>query len=253
MTAIFGLLSGFALIFIAMSIGGSPAAYVNAAGLLIVLAGTAAVTAISFSLTELSEAPRTLWRLFSQPSDDPTLAALEVIQLAERNRPKSLLELEEEIPNQSDQPLFANALQLLVDGSQSDEVENLVNREAGTIASRNLKSVDILRRAGEVAPAMGLIGTLLGLVRMLQMLDDPSQIGPAMAVALLTTFYGAILAHMVFIPLAARADRLTEEESLVNSVYALGAASIGRKENPRKLEILINTILPPAKKVSYFD
>ncbi len=253
MTAIVGLLSAFGIIFVAMSIGGSPAAYVNAAGLLIVVLGTAAVTAISFTAEEISQAPKTLWRLFSQPPHDPTLAALEVIQLAERARPRNMLELQKEIPALRDQPLLANALEMLVDGSKSEEVESLVTQEASTIAVRNQKSVDVLRRAGEVSPAMGLIGTLLGLVRMLQNLDNPSQIGPAMAIALLTTFYGAILAHMVFIPLAARADRLTSEESLVNMVYAFGASSIGKKENPRRLELLINTILPQEKKVSYFD
>ncbi len=126
-------------------------------------------------------------------------------------------------------------------------------REAGTISARNMRSVDILRRAGDVAPAMGLIGTLIGLVQMLGSLNDPRTIGPAMAIALLTTFYGAILAHMVFLPLAARADRMSEEEALSNSVYTLGVASIGRKENPRRLEVIVNALLPPEQKVNFFE
>ena len=119
-------------------------------------------------------------------------------------------------------------------------------------ATRHRCTADILRRAGEVAPAMGLIGTLLGLVQLLGRLSDPSAIGPAMAVALLTTFYGAILAHMVFLPFAAKADRSRETEQLVNSVYTLGASSIGRKENPRRLEVALNALLPPNKQVQYF-
>jgi len=100
---------------------------------------------------------------------------------------------------------------------------------------------------------MGLIGTLIGLVQMLGNLDDPSTIGPAMAVALLTTFYGAVLANMVFSPMASKLERNSTEEAMVNTVYMMGAASIGRQENPRRLEMLLNSILPPSKRVQYFD
>ena len=100
---------------------------------------------------------------------------------------------------------------------------------------------------------MGLIGTLVGLVQMLGNLDDPSAIGPAMAVALLTTFYGAILANMVFLPLANKLDRNSGAEAMVKQIYAIGAASIGRQENPRRLELTFNTILPPGEQVKHFD
>ena len=100
---------------------------------------------------------------------------------------------------------------------------------------------------------MGLIGTLIGLVQMLGNLEDPSSIGPAMAVALLTTFYGAVLANMFFLPLANKLERNSLVEHRVNHIYALGAASISRQENPRRLELLLNTILPPAQRVNYFD
>ena len=106
---------------------------------------------------------------------------------------------------------------------------------------------------GEFSPAMGLIGTLIGLVQMLGNLGDPSTIGPAMAVALLTTFYGAVLANMVFLPLASKLERNSKEEALVSNIYLMGAASIGRQENPRRLEMLINSLLPPSQRVRYFD
>jgi chemotaxis protein MotA len=91
------------------------------------------------------------------------------------------------------------------------------------------------------------------LVQMLGNLDDPSTIGPSMAVALLTTFYGAVLANMLFHPLATKLERNSETEAQVNRIYMMGAASIGRQENPRRLEMMINTILSPAERVSYFD
>ena len=118
---------------------------------------------------------------------------------------------------------------------------------------RHVKSTGVLRKAAEFAPAMGLIGTLIGLVQMLGNLQDPSTIGPAMAVALLTTFYGAVLANMVFMPLASKLERNSAEEMLIYNLYTMGATSIGRQENPRRLEMLLNSVLPPAKRVKYFD
>ncbi len=100
---------------------------------------------------------------------------------------------------------------------------------------------------------MGLIGTLVGLIQMLGNLEDPSPIGPAMAVALLTTFYGAILANMVFTPLASKLERNSSEETLINRLYVMAPASIGRQENPRRLEMLLNTILPLGNRVEYFN
>ena len=100
---------------------------------------------------------------------------------------------------------------------------------------------------------MGLIGTLVGLVQMLGRLDDPSTIGPAMAVALLTTFYGAILANVVLAPLASKLDRNSREEILVKNIYLMAATSISRQENPRRLEMLLNSVLPPSKRVQFFD
>lgn len=253
MSSLIGLLSGFVLIFIATLIGGTPAAFVNSAGILVVILGTFAVTAISFTWAELADTPRSMWSILFQSHADPADAAYTVIQLAERARRDGVLELEKVLPALDNEPFLTKAVELVIDGSTAEEVEQILQREAGAVSGRHLRSIDVLRRAGEVSPAMGLIGTLIGLVQMLGNLDDPTTIGPAMAVALLTTFYGAILAHMVFIPLAAKAERNSTDESLLNSVYTLGLTSISRQENPRRLEMLINTVLPPAKKVAYFE
>lgn len=100
---------------------------------------------------------------------------------------------------------------------------------------------------------MGLIGTLVGLVQLLGRLDDPQKIGASMAVALLTTFYGAVLANMVLSPLAVKLERNAADEELVCLVYLMSAVSICRQENPRRLELLVNSVLPPSMRVSYFD
>lgn len=253
MTALIGLLSGFGLIITALWLGGAPAGFVSLGGVIIVVFGTISITAVSFSWRDLFNTPVTIWHIIFHKQSDPTAAAQTVMQLSERARRDSILVLEQLMPALESEPFLAKAVGLIVDGTKPEEVEQIMQREAGTVQSRYEKSVDILRRAGEIAPAMGLIGTLIGLVQMLGRLEDPSTIGPSMSLALLTTFYGAVMAHMVFIPLAAKAERNSADEALLNSVYALGVASIGRQENPRRLEMLINSLLPPEKKISYYE
>jgi len=142
---------------------------------------------------------------------------------------------------------------MIVDGSPVNEVSSILERDLEASVSRNHASVKVLRRGAEFAPAMGLIGTLIGLVTMLGNLDDPSTIGPSMAVALLTTFYGALLANLLFLPLAAKLETNSILEENVSNMYLLGVSSIGRQENPRRLEMLLNSSLPPSDKVRFFD
>jgi chemotaxis protein MotA len=138
-----------------------------------------------------------------------------------------------------------------VDGIAVTEVERMLEDERRATVQRRLDSAEILRRAADIAPAMGLIGTLVGLVQMLGQLNDPSAIGPAMAVALLTTFYGAVLGTMVLAPLAAKLERVSSDERDLLAIYAAGAAAIGRKDHPRQVEHTLNALLPEAERVQY--
>lgn len=250
---LFGVCGAFLVIGIAMAASGSASSFVDFPALLIVVAGTFLVTTISFSLAEIARAQGVMLRALFYHTEAPGTAALRILGLASEARQHGIFKLQSHMPGLRHNRFLQQALLLLVDGTPTDEVDRVLTRELQATAQRHQRSAGILRRAGEVAPAMGLIGTLVGLVQMLGNLDDPSAIGPAMAVALLTTFYGAILANMVFLPIASKLERNSEAEALVNQIYALGAASISRQENPRRLETLLNTILPPAERVGYFD
>lgn len=253
MSTILGMLTAFLLVAGAIWLGGSPWAFINLQGVMIVVLGTFAVTAISFRFQEMMTLPRNIWVLLRHSQRDPAEEAVKMMKIAvEARKQNDILLLERLLPKLKDTPFLMKAMQLVVDGTDTDEIEQILRREASTASARHMRSVDFLRRAGDVAPAMGLIGTLIGLVRMLGNLDNPSEIGPAMAVALLTTFYGAVMAHLVFIPLAAKTEHCTDEEALVNNLYSMGATSIRRKENPRRLEMLLNTVLPPAKRIKFF-
>lgn len=248
-----GLVIGFALVISAIVLGGSPGAFVDAPSVLIVIGGTLAITTVCFALGEMLGAWKVILKTIFHTSRNPADAAMQVLQLAEIARKGGVLSLQGQLDALQSEQFLWKGLSLVVDGTPAEEVEVIMKRDVNATITRHTKSASILRKAGDIAPAMGLIGTLIGLVQMLGNLDDPSTIGPSMAVALLTTFYGAILANMVFNPLAAKLERNSAEEELLNQVYMMGATSIGRQENPRRLEMLLNSILPPSKRVSYFD
>lgn len=248
-----GLASGFALLSAAIVMGGAPGSFIDIPSVLIVVGGTFAVVLTCFSFGEVLRSGKVVLRTVFYSSRDPSAAALQVLQIAELARRQGVLSLQTALGELESVPFLHKGISMVVDGTPGEEVENILRRDMNATLQRHAKSTGVLRKAAELSPAMGLIGTLIGLVQMLGNLDDPSTIGPSMAVALITTFYGAVLANMVFSPLAAKLDRNSAEEALVNSVYVMGSASIGRQENPRRLEMLLNSVLPPAKRVRYFD
>ena len=250
---ILGLISGFGLLGSAIYMGGMAGAFVDPPALLIVFGGTLAVTAMSFSPGEIIRAPLIAFKALFHHSLDPALAASQMLELADLARRKGALALQSIQPQLASLPFLQHGIAMVVDGSNGDEIEKVLGHRVSAIASRHAKAASVLRKAAEVSPAMGLIGTLIGLVQMLGKLDDPSTIGPSMAVALLTTFYGAVLSNMLFTPLASKLERNSDEEVLLNTIYLTGVTSIGRQENPRRLEMLVNTLLPPAQRVQYFE
>ncbi|HEY9539758.1 MAG TPA: MotA/TolQ/ExbB proton channel family protein [Kiloniellaceae bacterium] len=248
-----GVGGAFVMIAGAMMLSGQAAAFLDVPSILIVVGGTFLVTTISFSLSEIAAAQGLMLRAAVYHAEQPQNAVWQALYLADLARKRGRLALQNVTEELRDAPFLHRAISMVVDGLPADEVERMLSRDAEAAFERHQRSAGILRRAGEVAPAMGLIGTLIGLVQMLGSLDDPSSIGPAMAVALLTTFYGAVLANMVFNPLAGKLERNAHIEAMVCQIYTIGAASISRQENPRRLEMMLNTILPPDSRVAFFD
>ena len=253
LATIVGLACGFGLLVAAIFIGGSPGSFINVPGALIVFGGTFGIVTTCFSLTEIGRTLRVIMKTVFYSTRDPSDAAIQVLQIAEIARRQGVLSLQSILDSISGDQFLHKGMAMIVDGTPGEEVEAILLRDMHSTVQRHNKSASVLRKAAEFAPAMGLIGTLVGLVQMLGNLDDPTTIGPSMAVALLTTFYGAVLANMVFSPLASKLERNSAEEALVNNVYLMGASSVGRQENPRRLEMLLNSVLPPAKRVQYFD
>ena len=248
-----GLLAGFGLVSSAIILGGSVSSFIDIPAILIVIGGTFGRTMISYSLREILSAQGVILKTIFHSLPDAAEAAEDGLRMAIQSRKDGVLALQKVVAALDHNPFLKKALSLAIDGSTGDDIERVMGHELSGMAERHSRGVGILRRSAEVAPAMGLIGTLIGLVQMLGKLDDPSSIGPAMAVALLTTFYGAVLANMVFSPLAGKLERNSKSELVVNRLYIITAASIGRGENPRRLEMLLNTILPPSQRLHYFE
>ncbi len=248
-----GFISGFGLVAVAMTVGGSPWSFFDLPAFLIVIGGTFGVTTICFPMKELVQAPRVVGKALVRPVREAQRTAWEMLTIAEGARKRGLLEIEENLDAVTDNQMAVEALELVADGVPGNEIEAILRREIGAMAERHMAGANVMRKAAEVSPAMGLIGTLIGLVQMLSNLDDPSSIGPSMAIALLTTFYGAILSNMVFAPLATKLERNSAEEALAAEMVVLGAGSISRKENPRRLETSVNALLPPAKRLWFFE
>jgi chemotaxis protein MotA len=253
LATLFGLIAALVLIAVAIVMNGSPLAFVDVPAILMVVLGTFAVTAISYTGEELREAQPSFRQAMFRTEIDPRIAARRVLTLADKARKRGMLSLQGDLYGVRDAPFLQRSLSMLVDGLQVDEIERNMTLEAHALAQGRHRAAAILRRAAEVSPAMGLIGTLVGLVQMLGNLDSPERIGPAMSVALLTTLYGALMANVVFLPLASKLERNATVEQLVSQVYTMGVASMGRQENPRRLEMLLNTVLPAGQQIRYFD
>jgi chemotaxis protein MotA len=249
---VLGLIFAFALIATALVTGGSISSFYNTPALLIVLLGTFAVTMVSFTIREVLAALGQIALTMFPKNQEARPACERILHLASISREHGVLALESMLPQLRGEPFLQRAIALTVDGGDEVQVSRVLTREVEAIADRRERMASVLRRSAEVAPAMGLIGTLVGLIQLLGNLDDPSQIGPAMAVALLTTFYGAVMAYMIFAPIAAKLDRNTTEEILVCEIYLAGALSVCRQENPRLLETYLNTKLPLSERLDYF-
>jgi chemotaxis protein MotA len=253
LSTILGIVFAIALIAGAISLGESNASFFDLPAILIVILGTVAATSIAYTGQEMRRALRIIANSMFHRAWDYSNMARQLLDLATLARKKGSLALGAAMDEVSKDKLLARGVELVVDGFSADDIERVLMQEIDSLVERHRRSAGILRRASEIAPAMGLIGTLVGLVQMLAALDNPDAIGPAMAVALLTTFYGAILGMVILSPLAAKLERNSNEEASIRTLIMVGMASIARQENPRRLEMLLNSELPPESRIVYFD
>lgn len=252
LSTIVGIVAAFGLMLMAILQGGSIMMFVNTPSLIIVFGGTIGVTFVNYPFSEVVGTISVLKKTFRTQSSSSTSRIEQLIRFAGKARKEGVLSLQSVIA-EVDDPFFIKGLQMAVDGQEPDNLKEMLDREIEYIEERHGKGANILLAVGGIAPAMGMIGTLIGLVQMLQTMSDPSSIGPAMAVALLTTFYGAVIANVLCMPLAGKLKNRSAAEILDKTLVAEGMKSILEGENPRVIEQKLHAFIAPKERQSNFN
>ena len=244
--SVVGLLLGVSFLVIAVAIapGASFGAFVDYPSLMVVIGGSIAAVLVCFPLKSFLNLGRVLKNVFFNKPEDVSELIEQLVSLAETARRDGLLALEgrlEEISN----PFIVLGIQMAVDGTRPEVIEDIMRTEMEAVASRHQNGKKVLDQMGRFAPAFGMIGTLIGLIIMLGQLDKPENLGPGMAVALITTLYGALAANVFFLPCAEKLALISKFELLAMEVVLRGIMAIQSGENPRIVQQKLTTFIPP--------
>jgi len=247
LATLLGLIGALAAILVSILMGGSATTFVNLPGLIIVLGGTFAVTLMKFPLAHTLGAFGVATKAFVHKPERATELIEQSVELATIGRKEGLLGLEQvEVKN----AFLRKGIQFVVDGHEPELVDRMLSKDIDLTIERNEEGIQIFKAIGDVAPAMGMIGTLIGLVQMMANMDDPKAIGPAMAVALLTTLYGSVIANAIALPIADKLNHRNREESTRRQLVLESVRSIQEGMNPRVMEELLNTYLPNKQRLA---
>lgn len=241
---IVGIFTAFALMISAIAMGGSMVLFVDIPSMLIVGGGTLGAAMINYPLPDILKVIKVVRNAFFHKPVTSTEVIANFVNLASIARREGILALEATTNEMKDE-FMKKGMMLSVDGLEPSAIKDILDTEIIAIQERHKLGAEIFSSLGAFAPALGMIGTLIGLVQMLKTMDDPSTIGPAMAVALLTTFYGAVLANILFLPIAGKLKNRSGAEVLVKELITEGIISIAKGENPRVIEQKLNAYLPP--------
>lgn len=244
LATVIGLVAGFVLVIAAIVIGGSPLAFVDIPSILIVIGGVLATTFIMFPMHTVLGSIQVAIKAFREDPWNLDAIIDQMVGLSRLARTNGILALEDaekDIQN----PFLKKGIQLAVDGNEEELIRFIMATDVSFTQQRHAIGQKVFKQMGAMGPAFGMIGTLIGLVQMLRSLDDPSTIGPAMAVALLTTFYGALIANLVCLPIANKLDFRSKQEALAKQVVTEGIVSIMQGANPKVLKDKLEAFVPP--------
>ncbi len=237
-----GVLLGSGLVIGAILMGGSAGLFVNVPGLLIVVGGSFSALFVKFPMKTVLLTMKVLTKAFLEKTTDLEALIDEIAEVATINRRDGTLALES---YETDQPFLQQAISYLVANVEPEFIEASLMNDTKILQERHDTGADIFKSLGGSAPAFGMIGTLIGLIQMMASMSDPSQIGPAMAVALLTTFYGALMSNLIFLPFADKLEIRSKHEVLVRQLIIDGVVSIIKGQAPSILKECLQTYLPP--------
>ncbi len=241
---IVGIILGFIVVALAMAGGEGVGLFINVPSAAVVIGGMLCATLIHFSLQQFLGIFSVIKKTILNKVPSPAELIQQMVNFAAINRRDGALALEEQI-RKVDNHFIEKGLQMLVDGQEEEWIREMMSLETQYVEERHMKGKKILEFMGASAPAFGMIGTLIGLIKMLANLSDPSALGPGMALALITTFYGALLANLVFIPLAGKLSLYSKAEIMSMEMITEGICAISRGENPTVIREKMQSFVSP--------
>ena len=241
-----GALGGIFLITVAIIRGGDAGIFININSALIVVGGSMATAFVAFPSKVVTGLIPIVKNAFKPGVYEPADYVDDIMRLASKYRSGGMKQLENE-ESLLDNRFLKNGIAMIVDGYNAKEIHELMERELNAMQERHNSGIKILRFMALQAPVFGMAGTLIGLVQMLMHLDDPSTIGPALATALITTFYGLMLANLIMTPLAAKLTTRTDMEAVLFKAIRIGIIGIHDRINPQKIQRSMNALLPPSQ------
>jgi chemotaxis protein MotA len=248
LATIVGLVLANVLVIVSILLEGSLWSFYSLSSIMITVGGSIASTMTSFSMTDIVGSIRVMGVTLRGDVQSPLDLINTVVRMAERARREGLLALEADLEETNDE-FLRKGIQLIVDGTDPELVRNVLETEISMMEDRHKTGASIMSVMATMCPAYGMLGTLIGLIMMLGKLDDPSSLGPGMAVALITTFYGSYLANVIFIPMGNKLKYRSAEEILNKEIIVEGVLSIAAGENPRLVTEKLKSFLYPHQKI----
>jgi chemotaxis protein MotA len=245
--SVVGIVSGFILLIWGMMNGGNLTIFWDFSSVLITIGGTLTATLISYRLSTFLEVMSIAKNAFVTDEQDLSETINTIVRFADKARREGLLVLDEDA-DALDDPFLQKGIRLVVDGTTPELVRNILETELAFIAQRHKTGQSLFETMGAFAPAFGMLGTLIGLIQMLINLDTPDAIGPGMAVALVTTFYGSVLANMVCLPIANKLKNKSAGEIFRKEAVIEGVLSIQAGDNPRIVQEKLKSFVAPKKR-----
>lgn len=245
LATLFGLISGLVLVSIAIAMGGDFMLFFDLPSVFIVFGGTLAAICVAFPFEEVIQAFYAGLKAFGSRKVKSKEVVNVMVKVAEISRREGLVALEHV---QTENVVLKKACQLIADNADPEMIRAALAIEIGSMKRRHKVGQDVFRRLSGLAPSFGMIGTLIGLVQMLARLNDPKAIGPGMAVAILTTFYGSMMSTLLFVPIAEKLRSRTAQETLNLEIIFEGATSILENNNPRLVYEKLSSFLSPKER-----
>ena len=244
-----GIIVSFGLVIISILLGGDGAWFLNTPSLMIVFGGTMGATLLAYPLGDVLSVFKVAKHVFMHKSQSVSELIPLMTGFAKKARQEGILSFESQLEDIED-PFLVQGIQMAIDGMESSAIEDVMVTEIIYLEERHRLGSDIFTTMGGFAPAIGMLGTIIGLVQMLMQMEDPSQIGAPMAVALLTTFYGTMLANLVFIPVAGKLKTRSKQEILIKQMVLQGVLSIQSGDNHRVVEQKLKAFIAPKARLA---